>query len=71
MCVYQGVPTETVFQQVWLNRFTETSFKELHTFTLFVWNRFRLHVILYSAVEYQDNGPVFGGMGEDDSITLR
>ena len=43
--VLQGVHTETGFRLVWLNRFTESSFKEPLTFTLFVWNQFRLHVI--------------------------
>ena len=65
----QGVHTETGFEQVWLNWFTKTGFEELHTFTLFTCNRFRLHVIAYSPVKYQDNGPVFSGVGEDNAIT--
>ena len=49
--VRQGDNTESVFELFWLNRFIITSFKELLTFTLFVWNRFRLHVIAYLPVE--------------------
>ena len=69
--ILQGVHTETGFKQFWLNRFTESGFEEPLAFTLFVWNRFRLHVITYSPVEYRDNGPVSSGVGEDDAITPR
>ena len=56
------VHTETVFKLVWLDWFIETGFKEL------LW--FRLHVITYSPVEYQDDGPIFSGVGKDNAITL-
>ena len=46
------IHTETVFDLVWLNQFTETDFEEPLAFTLFIWNRFRLHVIMYWPVEY-------------------
>ena len=71
MCTLSEEHTETGFEQVWLDRFTESGFEEPLMFTLFVWNRFRLHMITYSPVEYEDNVPVFGGVGEDDAITLR
>ena len=64
----QVVHTETIFKLVWQNRFTETAFKEPRAFTLFIY-RFRLHAITYWPVEFRDNGPVFGGVGEDDTIT--
>ena len=64
----QGVHTQTIFELVWVNWFPVTGFEEPLAFTLFVWNWFRLHVITYSPVEYRDNGLVFGGVGEDDTI---
>ena len=56
---------------VWLNRFTETGFEELLAFTLFVWKRFRLHVIAFSPSEKESDGPVLGGVVEGDANTLR
>ena len=47
----QGVHTETVFELVRLNWFTETGFEEPLAFTLFVWNQFRLHLIVYLSVK--------------------
>ena len=55
MCIRQGVHAEIIFELVWLNRFTETSFKEPLAFTLFFWNWFRLHMIAYSLVEYRND----------------
>ena len=71
LLLYQGVRTETVFGLVWLNQFTETSFKEPFAFRLFLWNRFRLHMIAYLPVEYLDDRPIFVGVIKDDTVSLR
>ena len=45
--VTDGVHTETGSELVCLNRFTEIGFDYLHTFTLLIWNRVKLHVIAH------------------------